>query len=522
MSSHSWRRIIVGIIFLILTIFYTLLFLKHASVTNELIFNIAHIKSLSNIFISPINFDYWGHTGSLINFYSPWLTILPGLLFLNQNVIIGFVLIFALVTYLTFTSSYYYMKKFSNDTLEALLFSVIYTLSFNRFMLVFSEQRIENYLVLIFLPMVYYGAFQIFNGKFQDWLTLTLGMTLIIWTSPYMALAIILTLVPILPLMIFSRLSHHWSYWGKTLLNLIKAGLTTGILTVGYWGPLLENQWTKKLLQQKRSRFDYWAWFSKEFLTRNNWYFFLTLIILLGLVLIVIFLKSSFSYKIMILESFVIVALLVTHPQLPVDISRLMFALITIVDLFAIVVLTRVILLLFQEGPVILQLLILLLTIGGLGYLTYSQANQLHPHNKIEIAQKIDYKSLVVNYHDQALESKNHFLIDGHSSQVQFNTKGNEYWLQYYNPQAVKMDIPIQNYAGYKVTVNNEQPKIFSSKRHTLLLQTDPNKNIIEIHAHYTVLAIISLLINLFSFIGLGYIYFSDKWKMKKKIVAES
>lgn len=522
MSSRSWRRIIVGIIFLILTIFYTLLFLKHASVTNELIFNIAHIKSLSNIFTSPINFDYWGHTGSLINFYSPWLTILPGLLFLNQNVIIGFVVIFALVTYLTLTSSYYYMKKFSNDTLEALLFAVIYTLSFNRFLLVFDEQRIENYLVLIFLPMVYYGAFQIFNGKFQDWLTLTLGMTLIIWTSPYMAVAVILILLPILPLMIFSKLSHNWTYWGKTLLNLIKAGSVTGLLTVGYWGPLLENQWSEKIVQQKRPQFDYWSWLNQEFLAKNNWYLVLILAILLGLVLIIIFLKSSFSYKIMILESFALATLLVIRPRLAFDTSRLLFAMITILDLFAIIILIRVVLLLFQEGPAILQLLILLLAIGGFGYLTFSQANQLHPHNKIEFAQKIDYKNLAVNYHDKASDSKNHFLIDGRSSQVQFNTKGNEYWLQYYNPKSVTMDIPIQKYDGYKVTINNEQPKITRSNRQTLLLQTDPNKNIIEVHAHYTVLAIISLLINLFSFIGLSYIYFSDKWKMKKKIAAES
>jgi hypothetical protein len=113
MSSRSWRRVIIGVIFLILTIFYTSLFLNHAAVTNELIFNIAHIKSLSSIFVSPINFDYWGHTGSLINLYSPWLTILPGILFLNQNVIIGFLIIISLITYATLVSSYYYMKKFS-------------------------------------------------------------------------------------------------------------------------------------------------------------------------------------------------------------------------------------------------------------------------------------------------------------------------------------------------------------------------------------------------------------------------
>ncbi|HIY92780.1 hypothetical protein [Companilactobacillus sp. HBUAS56275] len=522
MSSRSWRRVIIGVIFLILTIFYTSLFLNHAAVTNELIFNIAHIKSLSSIFVSPINFDYWGHTGSLINLYSPWLTILPGILFLNQNVIIGFLIIISLITYATLVSSYYYMKKFSGDTLESLLFAVIYTLSFNRFWLIFGEQRIENYLVLIFLPMVYYGAFQIFNGQFQDWLTLTLGMSLIIWTSPYMALAVVLTLIPVLPLMIFSRLSHHWLYWGKTLLNLLKAALTTCLLTIGYWGPMLENQWPKKVLQQSRPQFDYWSWFDKNFLTQNNQYLFFIMIALLALVVFFIFLKSSFSYKILILESLVIAALLLIRPQFQIDTSRLIFAITSVLDFFAIMILIRVILLLFQERSAVIHLLILLVTIGGFGYLTYNQANEFQPQRKIQFSQKIDYKNLVVNYHDQSLDSKNHFLIDGHSSQVQFNTKDNQYWLQYYNPKSVTMDIPVQNYSGNKVTVNNESVKLYKSKRGTLSLKTDPNKNIIEIHSHHTILATVFLLINLFSFIGFGYIYFSNKWRSNKKIMAES
>lgn len=515
MSNNSWRKVIIGITFLILTLFYTAIFMNNASMTNELFFNIAHIKSLSNIFVSPINFDYWGHTGSLINFYSPWLTILPGILFLNQNVIIGFLIIFAIITYFTLISSYYYMKKFSNDTLEALLFSVIYTLSFNRFFLIFNEQRLENYLVLIFLPMVYYGIFQFFSSKSKDWFTLTLGMVLIIWTSPYMALAVTLTFIPILPLMIFSKISHHWNYWGRVLLNLLKMIVSTVLLTIGYWGPLLENQWSKGFLYRRHSQFDYWSWFNKNFLNQSNQYLFLISVILLGLVLIVIFLKSTFSYKILILESLILTIWLIFQPKLAIDTSQLMFSMTSIVDSFLIVIVIRILLLLFQERSAILRLLILLSVVIGFSYLTYTWVTQIHSQNKIEVTKKIDYKNIF--NHDEDSKNKNHFLIDDRSTRIQFETKDNEYWLQYYNPESVLMDIPIQNYPGYKITVNNEKPKLLKSQRGTVLLQTDPDKNIIEIRSHYTNLAIISLLINLFAFIAFGYVYGKFKFKTNKK-----
>jgi hypothetical protein len=55
MSVHSWRKVVLTIIFLILSIFYGVLFYQHASFNSEMMFNVAHIKSLTNIFTSPIN-----------------------------------------------------------------------------------------------------------------------------------------------------------------------------------------------------------------------------------------------------------------------------------------------------------------------------------------------------------------------------------------------------------------------------------------------------------------------------------
>ena len=193
MASRSWKKIILGLIFLILSILYTILFFNKASFGETMTFNIAHLKSLSNVLVSPINFDFWNHTGSQMNLFSPWLTILTGWMFVQFNVIYGFSVYLTIVTFLTLVSAYFFMNKFHKDTFEALLFAIGYTFSLNRLLLVFSNQRLENYLVLIFLPMVYFGAYQFFTN--HAWKTLVWGEALIVWTSPYVAIAVAATLV---------------------------------------------------------------------------------------------------------------------------------------------------------------------------------------------------------------------------------------------------------------------------------------------------------------------------------------
>jgi len=380
MSNRSWKKVILGSIFLVLSIFYTVIFFQHAAFGNEMIFNIAHIKSLTNIFVSPINFDYWNHSGGQVNLYSPWLTILPGILFLNGNVAYGFSFLLTVITFLTLTSAYFYMNKFSKNTLESLLFSVIYTFSLNRFQQVFQDQRLENYLVLIFLPMVYYGAFQIFSGEFKHWLNLACGMSLIVWTAPYMALSVSLTLIPMAVLMLFSKVSHSWTYWGHLLINIGEVIGLSALMTVGFWGPLIENQLQNKFVQNPVANLDYFKWFQNLNLSNVQQYLLIAIAVLLLVLLIFIFFQNSFAYKLLMIEIIPLsIAMVVKFKITGIDLSRLVLSLQSILELFVIIIVTRIIIMLFQEAPIIFRLVIVAATMIGLCFLVYAQANQIKP-----------------------------------------------------------------------------------------------------------------------------------------------
>ena len=516
MSNHAQKKVVLGIIFLLLSLFYTALFINFAAPKN-LTFNIAHILSLKNIFSSPINFDYWNHSGSLINLYSPWLTVSTGNLFLHGNLVIGFFVFFGVITYLTIWSAFHYMQKFSQDTFEALLFAIFYTFSMNRLLLVFQEQRVENYLVMIFLPMVYYGTFQIFSGKSKNWLNFTFGLAMILWTSPYVAIAVVLTVIPVILLVLFNKISHHWQYWGQLSLMLLKSLLLFIFLTIGFIGPLIENQLTKKIVQAHYQNFNYVTWFQKLNLSQTNQYLILFTAGLVILLLGVIYLKSSFSYKVILLELIPLIYLSIVKFDLPYDVSRLIFAFRTIIDFFLILILVRMIMLLFQESPAVIRLLILLvaaITLGSGNYF-FAQSQQTTP---ININQKVNYHKVVTNYHDQAATADDQYLVNGDTQKVQYFTKGGNYWIQYYNSQVVTMDIPIQMYPGNQISVNNEKTKIRRTKFNTVQLRTDPNKNIIEVHSHHTLVAFICLLLNGIGFIGLLYLFIRQKQLENKKI----
>lgn len=505
MSNRSWKKIILGLIFLVLSIFYTVLFFNKASFGETMTFNIAHLKSLSNVFVSPINFDFWNHSGSQINLFSPWLTILTGWLFVQFNIAYGFSVYLTIITFFTLVSAYFFMNKFHKDTFEALLFAIGYTFSLNRLFLVFFNQRLENYLALIFIPMVYFGAYQFFTNR--SWKYLLWGEALIVWTSPYLAVAVAMTLIVAFILMPFCRVSHSWKYLRDVSINSLKV-ITLGVLTtIGFIGPIF-MQLNSKWQQDSMKNFDYLGWFTKLQLPQMQWYLLIAMSGLLLLLILMIFLQSSFAYKVIILEMIPIACLLILQPRLfQIDISRLIFAFQSIFDFFLIMVLCRMILLVFQESPAVLRLLILLVSIGGLGYVNYSQVKTNTPEQTLKIADSIDYEKFALNYHDAAQNSNNKFLIDGKPERISYYTKGADYWVQYINPQTTKIDIPIQYSSNYQIQINNEAVTPKKSAQNTVQLKTNPGKSIIEIHSHYGWLNLSFLLINLFGFILM--IYFS-------------
>ena len=127
MSSKAWKRTILGTTFILISIIYTAMLSVYGKVSWNLIFDVQRINSLNNIIVSPTNFNFWGHNGSQVNLFVPWVTsIVFWPLFQIESPLLGYLLSFGLITLMTMLSAYYFIFKLSDDTLQSFIFAMIY------------------------------------------------------------------------------------------------------------------------------------------------------------------------------------------------------------------------------------------------------------------------------------------------------------------------------------------------------------------------------------------------------------
>jgi len=517
MSSSTWKKLILSSTFIILSILYTYLLAIHGSSNWNLSFDIERIKSLGNVLVSPTNFDYWNHSGSLVSLFMPWLTsILFWPLFQIGNDTLSYLLLFFIINLLTFISSYYFSERFFKDTLQSFLFSIIYTLSLTRFNLIFSNQ-IFDYLLLIFLPMVFFGLFQMIEGRFKFWPVFSLGMVLVALTSPWMAISITVVSLFMIALGVFSRQTHSWKYWGMMILTGFESVILAVISTAGYTLPLIEqnNFYQNKIKSTyiQVSKFDFSNYYSSD----QNKYLLVSTVFIILAVIVWFFIKSSLSIKISAVG--VIIAGVLSTDLIPWKIAGIDFTKLTyyfwivciyLLCQFVSYALSRVL----NNRSSLLKLFVLVLTTLASCSAVYIGANNIKPLNNVK-----SQASLLVHYPKDSLTKTdlNKFLVNGKENRITSQTTPNSFEFKYYDPKSVTIDTPILAYRGHQAQINNESVVTKVSKRGTIRIQTQPGANIVRISYHYSDLAKISLIISVIGLLTLCWLILNKgRWTIRK------
>ena len=65
-------------------IFYTIIWTLSIYTTGELSFHLSRIKGLSSIFEGPINYTTFNNYGDGLNYFYPFLTIIPAVVFYDK------------------------------------------------------------------------------------------------------------------------------------------------------------------------------------------------------------------------------------------------------------------------------------------------------------------------------------------------------------------------------------------------------------------------------------------------------
>ncbi|MGM0239225.1 hypothetical protein [Enterococcus sp. AZ103] len=239
------RKITIMFIFLFFSMIYVApLFIRSGLVhynNQDAYFHLARIDGLATVWKSPINFISFHQIGSDVNQFYPWLLIYPAYIFkvITGSTILGYKLYILLVTFFTMLIAYYSMKSIKNNGKTALIFSLIYTFSSYRSTDLFYRGSLGEFLAMTFLPLVLAGAYQVYYGDEKRWKLLMIGMSLLVYSH---VLSVFMVGILLFLFAIFSF--YFWDKKISRLLGIAKAALGTGLLSLGFVIPMLQqNAW---------------------------------------------------------------------------------------------------------------------------------------------------------------------------------------------------------------------------------------------------------------------------------------
>lgn len=180
-------------------------------------------------------------------FYSDLFLLIPALLRTIGFTVNTTELIFiAIINGATLLIAYQCFRKCFHDDMAGAVSAVLYSLSSYRLHNVYIRYALGEMLAMVFLPMVFYGFYQLFtddiHGKNykKHWLVLALGLTGVlqshVLTCEMLAFSIVLLCLVLLP-KVFRR---------ETFLQLCKAAVITVLLNLWYLIPFLDYFMTQK------------------------------------------------------------------------------------------------------------------------------------------------------------------------------------------------------------------------------------------------------------------------------------
>lgn len=205
---------------------------------SDLIFHLNRIIGIKNIFTHPINYEIFHQLGLGVNYFYPWLTILPviWLMKLTHSVITGYMLFLILFNILTGVIAYYSMRSVYKNNLKSLTFSILYMFLFYRGLDLYRRFDIGECIAMTFMLVVFSGLYQLITENKNVWFLLAIGMTLIIYSH---LLSALITFVMCCLMLIFA-----WKYekdWNFIIIELCKSVGATCLLSVGFLFPYLQQ-----------------------------------------------------------------------------------------------------------------------------------------------------------------------------------------------------------------------------------------------------------------------------------------
>lgn len=450
---------------------------------------------LRHDYFPVINMSFMDGFGYISNiFYSDFLLYPVALMkLLGYSTAQAIARYYVILNFLTFVVAFLCFYKVQRKYWNSLVFSFVYTLSSYRLHDLLFRHDLGEVGAFLFLPIAMLGIYEIFYGeRKRNWLFLTFGMTGIIY-SHALSPVLVAILIVIVALCQIPELKLH----PKRLLSLLWATICSGLLSIGYFLPMLEQlkhttfQLTKTksiLVKGSDSLQDSFNWSLNNVLIKPN----IGLILLLAAFIIIV---SAYKTKNKAIKHFSIIGVVIFICSTSVFpwilLNKTPFKMIQYTwrfDMLATILLAIFVAsdsLNILKGKIAKGLIIMfamLLSISG-GYrlvqsnsaalVPYSEYNKMSPYS---IGGGQEY--LPVGTNVTALEATKHTpgIISGKATITNFKQNGTKLTFDFKNAKNAEIDLPIIGYYGFQSKNSIGQvSKLTMDKQHNNLAKITIN-----------------------------------------------
>lgn len=480
-------------------------------------FHLSRINGLSNVFSSPVNFNNFGGNGTAMNLFYPWTTLYPAylLLQLTGNLVTSYNLYYLLFTFATMAIAYVCMFKIRKSHFTALTFSIIFSFASYRSTDIFFRGSLGEAIALTFLPLIFLGCYYIFRSDFQKWYWLTLGMTLTVYTH---LLSVLLNSLFIFIILIVSM--YFMNNKKERFIALVKATMWTIVLSLGFFIPMIQQTSFVELKVPKAGVMngllisDYFS----NTLNNNLSYFGIGLI--LFILAVYTYNRRMYLSKTDVFIYFTGIATVYASTRLfpwyliqntSLNVIQFTWRLTAYATLFlsyagSISYTTNI-----KNNKnklkkiILLSITVIMVHTVSLNLLLNQDGKTLYDKNKAtSISQSYvhtDYANEDSLNYSEMLRNKE-FIVDGETKLIDFSVTDSRFTFEYNNDKdKTNIIMPLYFYKGQVVEVNGEKVKSTLSEYGTTQFSTDKGDVHIEIFYEYTLLARLSQIISVVSFI---------------------
>jgi hypothetical protein len=183
----------------------------------------------------------FGSFGYPQNIFYPIFVMLPEafLQLVIGNAYAAYLAFVGLIFFLTFVSMYVCTLKLSSNHYTALLSSILYGLGHFTLTINLFYRSFGGSFAFIFIPIAFYGIYQIAIADYRKWWILSLGVTGLIFSDlPDASVSLLLLLLSFL---VTFTASESIQTKVKRFLRLVYAGILTIGLTAFFLFPLIQN-----------------------------------------------------------------------------------------------------------------------------------------------------------------------------------------------------------------------------------------------------------------------------------------